>query len=110
MVISNVASGFAGSDKNKIDKMFDPNTNLGKTTASQLEAAKQYTQLGSDAASGTQLDQSSKQNKDLKQTTNDKPAPSVVNNLNVDSKNSPSSREKPKEEDDRPAFLKKAKG
>jgi len=110
VVIANVARGFAGSDKDKIDKMFDPSSNLGKTTASQLEAASKYSQLGSDAASGKQIDQASKENKDLKQTTNDKPAPSVVNNLNVDSKNSSSSREKPKEEDDRPAFLKKAKG
>ena len=64
----------------------------------------------SSPTTGNQIDSSSKQNKDLKQTTNDQPAPSVVNNLNVDTKTSSSSKEKLKEEDDRPAFLKKAKG
>jgi len=79
VVIANVARGFAGSDKDKIDKMFDPSSNLGKTTASQLEAASKYSQLGSDAASGKQIDQASKENKNLK----DSSAPqnkTIVNN------------------------------
>ena len=79
LVIANVARGFAGSDKNAIDKMFDPNTKIGQTTISQLDAASKYTQLGSDAASGTQLDQSSKENKDLKASTPNK-SQTIVNN------------------------------
>jgi outer membrane biosynthesis protein TonB len=107
VVIANVARGFAGSDKDKIDKMFDPSSNLGKTTASQLEAASKYSQLGSDAASGKQIDQSSKENKDLKESLNkDKPKQSTVNNTTVTSENK-ETKQSSESVDDRPAHLKK---
>jgi hypothetical protein len=92
LVIANVASGNAGSDKDKIDKMFDPNTNMGKTTASQLEAAGKYTQLGSEAATGAKIDQSSSANRDMKADANtQQPAPVNVNNTYENKKSSPSS-------------------
>ena len=107
VVIANVARGFAGSDKDKIDKMFDPSSNLGKTTASQLEAASKYSQLGSDAASGKQIDQASKENKDLKESLNkDKPKQTTTNNTAVTAENK-ETKQSTETVDDRPAHLKK---
>lgn len=111
MVIANVARGGAGSDKEKIDKMFDPSTNLGKTTASQLEAAGKYSQLGSDAASGDKINSASTENKNLKAdaaANQDKPAITVNNNKT--STTSSSSSGTSGESDDTNAYQRKLKG
>jgi hypothetical protein len=90
--------------------MFDPSTNLGKTTASQLEAASKYSQLGSDAASGKQIDQASKENKDLKaDMANKDKAPIIVNNNTTNTQGKASAPTSPPA-DDRPAYMKKAQG
>jgi len=65
-IIGNVASGSLGTDKNKLNKLFDPNTNIGKTTQSQLEEAQKYSNLSSEATSGEKLNQSSIENADAK--------------------------------------------
>jgi hypothetical protein len=111
MVIANVARGGAGSDKEKIDKMFDPSTNLGKTTASQLEAAGKYSQLGSDAASGDKINSASTENKNLKadaSANQDKPA-ITVNNNKTTTTGSPSSGSSGGS-DDTNAYQRKLKG
>lgn len=90
LVIANVASGGAGYDKDKIDKMFDPNTKMGKTTASQLEAAGKYTQLGLDAASGTQIDQASQQNTQMRSELNNQSGGSTtLNNTTINGQTLP---------------------
>ena len=109
MVIANVARGNAGSDKNKIDKMFDPSTNLGKTTASQLEAASKYTQLGSDAANGNKIDQASKENKDLKEALNKDKATNTLNNTTNIKQTTDGSKAKTEQPDDTNPYLKKAR-
>lgn len=109
VVIANVASGGIGTDKQRIDKIFDPNTNIGKTTASQLQAAQKYSTLGSDAASGKKIDDASKENKDLKQTASkDANAQTLNNTTNI--KQQASSPPPQKSGDDRNAYLKKAQG
>ena len=106
MVIANVARGGAGADKEKIDKMFDTSTNLGKTTASQLEAASKYTQLGSDAASGKKIDESSKENADLKEKLNKDKSAQTTNNTTTT--NNQTNNVKPEQKvDDRPPHVRK---
>jgi hypothetical protein len=106
VVIANVARGGAGADKEKIDKMFDPSTNLGKTTASQLEAASKYTQLGSDAASGNKVDESSKENADLKEKLNKDKSAQTTNNTTTT--NNQTNNVKPEQKvDDRPPHVRK---
>ena len=110
VVIANVARGYAGADMDKINKMFDPKEKLGSTTASQLEAASKYMSLGSNATSGEQIDQASKENKNLKEdaANKDRPAINVNNNTtNVQKQSSPSSSAP---SDDRPAYMQKTRG
>jgi hypothetical protein len=64
-IIANVASGSVGYNKQRLDKLFDSNTNIGKTTISQLEASNKYSSLGSTAASEA-LNNKSVENADMK--------------------------------------------
>ena len=109
-IIGNVASGSLGYNKEKLDKLFDPNTNIGKTNISQLQASEKYSALGSEAATGAKIDQSSKENKNLKEdaANKDRPAINVNNNTtNVQKQSSPSSSAP---SDDRPAYMQKTRG
>ena len=64
-IIGNVASGSLGFDKKRLDKLFDPNTDIGKTTISQLKASNEYSSLGSTAAAEA-LNNRSIENADIK--------------------------------------------
>jgi len=64
-IIANVASGSVGFNKQRLDKLFDPNTDIGKTTISQLEASNKYSSLGSTAASEA-LNNKSVENADMR--------------------------------------------
>jgi flagellum-specific peptidoglycan hydrolase FlgJ len=59
--------------------------------------------------SGNQIDSSSKENKDLKNTENDKAAPTVINN-NTNTQQNSTNKPKRQEEDDRSAYQKKTQG
>ena len=96
VVIANVASGNIGTDKQRIDKLFNPDTNLGKTTASQLEAAGKYSNLGT----------ASVENKDLKQSM-DKPPIQTTNNTMVNVPSSTTIQPSVNKDDDRPPILNK---
>jgi putative chitinase len=67
-------------------------------------AAAYVNELGT----GNQIDQASKENKNLKNTENDKPAPTVINNTTNTQQNN-TNKPKPQEEDDRSAYQKRLK-
>jgi hypothetical protein len=58
---------------------------------------------------GNQIDSSSKENKDLKNTENDKSAPTVINN-NTNTQQNTTNKPKLQKEDDRSAYQKKTQG
>ena len=60
-------------------------------------------------STGQSIDSSSKENKDLKNTKNDKSAPTVINN-NTNTQQNSTNKPKRQEEDDRSAYQKKAQG
>jgi hypothetical protein len=84
-IIGNVASGSLGTDKQKLDKLFDPTTNIGKTTQSQLEKAQTYSSLGAEAASGEKLNSSSIENADAKKQSKGQTTVIQDNSTNVTS-------------------------
>jgi soluble lytic murein transglycosylase-like protein len=59
--------------------------------------------------SGENIDNASKENKDLKNTKNDKSAPTVINN-NTNTQQNSTNKPKRQEEDDRSAYQKKTQG
>jgi outer membrane biosynthesis protein TonB len=84
-IIANVASGSVGFNQQRLDKLFDPNTNIGKTTISQLEASNKYSSLGSTAASEA-LNNMSVENADMKKQAANQPGPTIspiVNQNNI---------------------------
>jgi len=64
----------------------------------------------SSADSGEQVSSKSKENKDLKKTTNDLPAPLNVNNTNINQTTHTPAPQKRTPENDRPAILEKSRG
>lgn len=63
-----------------------------------------------DNPTGAKVDASSKENKDLKKSINDSPAPTTVNSTTVNTSKSSSQKQDEQKEDDRPAYLKKRRG
>jgi hypothetical protein len=63
-----------------------------------------------DNPTGANVDASSKENKDLKKSVNDSPAPTTVNSTTVNTSKSSSQKQDEQKEDDRPAYLKKRRG
>jgi hypothetical protein len=63
-----------------------------------------------DNPTGANVDASSKENKDLKKSVNDSPAPATVNSTTVNTSKSSSQKQDEQKEDDRPAYLKKRRG
>jgi hypothetical protein len=63
-----------------------------------------------DNPTGAKVDASSKENKDLKKSLNDAPAPTTVNSTTVNTSKSSSQKQDEQKEDDRPAYLRKRRG
>ena len=84
----------------------------GSKAIKRAELAKQYESENLQAVPkndiGNQIDSSSKENKDLKNTENDKSAPTVINN-NTNTQQNSTNKLKPQEEDDRSAYQKRLK-
>ena len=75
-----------------------------------LQTVNEYsTALDNVSNAGSQIDQSSKENKDLKRTESDKNA-NIVNTTNVNQTNNTQQPSKKQKENDRPAILEKSKG
>ena len=75
-----------------------------------LQTVNEYsTALDNVSNAGSQIDQSSKENKDLKRTESDKNA-NIVNTTNVNQTNNTQQTSKKQKENDRPAILEKSKG
>jgi predicted chitinase len=75
-----------------------------------LQTVNEYsTALDNVSNAGSQIDQSSKENKDLKRTESDKNA-NIVNTTNVNQTNNTQQTNKKQKENDRPAILEKSKG
>jgi predicted chitinase len=75
-----------------------------------LQTVNEYsTALDNVSNVGSQIDQSSKENKDLKRTESDKNA-NIVNTTNVNQTNNTQQPSKKQKENDRPAILEKSKG
>jgi putative chitinase len=95
----NKAVGFADTDGSKALKRAE--------MAEQFQS--QDLQALSNVNVGSQIDSVSKENKDLKNTENDKSAPTVINNTTNTQQNS-TNKLKMQKEDDRSAYQKKAQG
>jgi predicted chitinase len=75
-----------------------------------LQTVNEYsTALDNVSNVGSQIDQSSKENKDLKRTESDKNA-NIVNTTNINQTNNTQQTNKKQKENDRPAILEKSKG
>ena len=85
----------------------------GSKATKRAELAKQYESenlqvvLTNDV--GNQIDSSSKQNKDLKSVSNDRPAPTIINNT-TSTQQTPGTTIKKQTGDDRSAYQKKTQG
>jgi putative chitinase len=95
----NKAVGFADTDGSKAVKRAE--------MAEQFQS--QDLQSLANVNIGSQIDSVSKENKDLKNTENDKSAPTVINNTTNTQQNS-TNKLKLQKEDDRSAYQKKAQG
>lgn len=86
--------------------------NASKGLIKRIENRKQLAlQLGAENASGTVIDSSSKQNKDLKKESDSKSSVTVNStNINSSTTSSPTSGKEKEQEDDRPAPIKKRRG
>jgi putative chitinase len=94
----NKAVGFADTDGSKAIKRAE--------MAEQFQS--QDLQALSNVDVGSQIDSVSKENKNLKNTENDKSAPTVINNTTNTQQNN-TNKPKPQEEDDRSAYQKRLK-
>jgi predicted chitinase len=99
-IIANVASGSVGYNKQRLDKLFDSNTNIGKTTISQFEASNKFSSLGSTAASEA-LNNKSVENADMRKDMSQGSAggsPVIIQNNNTTQAKTNIHRVAPKEE------------
>jgi predicted chitinase len=89
---------------NKAVGFSDP---TGEKAAKRAELALEFESQGLNT--GSQIDQASKENKDLKRTESDKNA-NIVNTTNINQTNNTQQTNKKQKENDRPAILEKSKG
>jgi outer membrane biosynthesis protein TonB len=110
------SGGVNANPENIIKKVYDiRRTKFGSSTENIRASVNKRFDIESKMAmemlnnSGMQIDQASKENKDLKNTENDKSAPTVINNTTNTQQNS-TNKPKMQKEDDRSAYQKKAQG